>query len=88
MNTTVQMEAQKAAIVREILNSDSLELLTRIKQVLNSYRKEEAPCQFTIEQVNEEIALGEKEFAATGICYTAEEVMQRMNQHRSSRQCR
>lgn len=71
----MQLEAAKAALVREILNIDNAEQLDRIKHLLHSFHEEDkAPCRFTIEELKREIATVEAELAANGICYTADEV--------------
>lgn len=71
----MQLEAAKAALVREILDIDNAEQLDHIKHLLHSFHEEDkAPCRFTIEELKREIATAEAEFAANGICYTADEV--------------
>lgn len=71
----MELEAAKTALVREILGIDSAEQLERVKHLLHSFREEEKPpCCFTVDELKREIAAAEAEFAATGVCYTAEEV--------------
>lgn len=71
----MQLEAAKAALVREILDIDNVDQLARVKHLLHSFHEEDqAPCRFTVEELKREIAAAEAEFAANGIGYTAEEV--------------
>lgn len=71
----LQLEAAKAALVREILDIDNAEQLDRVKCLLHSFHEEDkAPCRFTVEELKREIATAEAEFAANGIGYTAAEV--------------
>lgn len=71
----MQLEAAKAALVREILDIDNVDQLARVKHLLHLFHEEDkAPCRFTVEELKREIAAAEAEFAANGIGYTAEEV--------------
>ena len=71
----MQLEAAKAALVREILDIDNVDQLARVKHLLHSFHEEDkAPCRFTVEELKREIAAAEAEFAANGIGYTADEV--------------
>lgn len=85
--TNIELEAAKAAVIREILSIDNAEQLDRIKQMLYSFHLDssKAPCRFTVTELKREIAVAEAEFAATGVCYTADEVERRMNEHRRNR---
>lgn len=85
----LQLEAAKAALVREILDIDNAEQLDRVKHLLHSFHEEDkAPCRFTVEELKREIAAAEAEFAANGIGYTAEEVRIRIEEHRRGRRNR
>lgn len=81
----MQLEAAKAALVREILDIDNAEQLNRVKCLLRSFHEEDkAPCRFTVEELKREIAVAEAEFAANGIGYTAEEVAQEIRKEIAS----
>ena len=81
--TTIELEASKAELVREILNienSETLETIGKLRKYLSKLRsnKEEAsPCEYTLEEVRQRLAITGKD-AIAGIGISGEEMEQRM----------
>ena len=78
--TTIELEASKAELVREILNIENSETNGKLRKYLSKLRsnKEEAsPCEYTLEEVRQRLAITGKD-AIAGIGISGEEMEQRM----------
>lgn len=64
---TMELEMERMEIIREVVETDSRELLQQLKDVVDAWRgkrekvveEEVPPCQFTIKELEREIELAE-----------------------------
>ena len=64
---TMELEMERMEIIREVVETDSRELLQQLKEVVDAWRgkrgkvveEEVPPCQFTIKELEREIELAE-----------------------------
>lgn len=79
--TTIELEAYKAEIAREILDIDSRAILDKIQRLLSRERKKAAEdlTPYTLEEINAWIDESEAD-AEAGREYTSEEVFKRMKE--------
>ena len=75
---TLELEAYKAELAREILAEDSFDLLKKVKQYLAREKKKETLRPYTMDEINAWIDESEADEAA-GREYTAEEMNARMD---------
>lgn len=87
--TTMELDARRAEIIRQLFATDSMEVLDSVKRsltcALNRHSKEEAVEEeeltpYTMEEINRRLDEGEEEEAA-GLVYTHEEVMAEIRKH-------
>lgn len=77
MENSMELDAMKAALAREILNTDSSEILKKVRKVFERARKSEEilpPCQYTIEELKERVHQGVQD-ARAGKGVTTEELI-------------
>lgn len=82
---TLEFEARKAELAREILCNDSAEVIDAVKKAYHRITKRMAnkpvqttPCQYTVEELKAEIERSH-EAIATGRTHTAETMTQYFN---------
>lgn len=78
--TTIELEASKAELVREILNIDSSETIGKLRKYLSKLRNNTqvaSPCEYTLEEVRQRLSITGKD-AIAGIGISGEEMEQRM----------
>lgn len=87
--TTMELDARRAEIIRQLFATDSMEVLDSVKRsltrALNRYSKkemveEEDLTPYTMEEINRRLDEGEAQEAA-GLVYTHEEVMAEIRKH-------
>lgn len=87
--TTMELDARRAEIIRQLFATDSMEVLDSVKRslarALNRHSKKEAVEEedltpYTMEEINRRLDEGEAEEAA-GLVYTHEEVMAEIRKH-------
>ena len=76
---TLELEAYKAELAREILAEDSFDLLKKVKQYFAREKKKESLRPYTMDEINAWIDESEADEAA-GREYTCEEVDRRMKE--------
>ncbi|WP_321330840.1 hypothetical protein [uncultured Bacteroides sp.] len=73
--TTQRLEAKKAMLAREVLNIENEEMANKLIDYIGQLKEEEkAPCQFTVEELKEEVEKSMKQ-AEQGLGYTTEEII-------------
>lgn len=78
--TTIELEASKAELVREILNLDNSETIGKLKRYLSKLRNNQqdaSPCEYTIEEVRQRLSITGKD-AIAGIGISGEDMEQHM----------
>lgn len=79
---TMELEMERMEIIREVVETDSRELLQQLKDVVDAWRgkrgkvveEEIPPCQFTIKELEREIELAE----TSGVGIPGDEVWAKM----------
>ena len=77
MDNYMELDAMKAALAREILNTDSSEILNKVRKVFERSKKSEEtlpPCRYTIEELKERVHKGVQD-ARAGKGVTTEELI-------------
>lgn len=79
--TTIELEAYKAEVAREVLNTDSRAVLEKVQKLLSRERKKatEDLTPYTMEEINAWLDESEAD-AEVGREYTCEEVFERMKE--------
>ena len=78
--TTIELEASKAELVREILNIDNSETIGKLRKYLSKLqnnKQETSTCEYTLEEVRQRLSITGKD-AIAGIGISGEEMEQRM----------
>ena len=78
--TTIELEASKAELVREILNIDNSETIGKLRKYLSKLRnnkQETSPCEYTLEEVRQRLSITGND-ANAGIGNSGEKMEQRM----------
>lgn len=73
----MELDAMKAALAREILNTDSSEILNKVRKVFERSKKSEEtlpPCRYTVEELKERVHKGVQD-ARDGKGVTTEELL-------------
>ncbi len=64
MNSII-LDEERVSIIRQLLETDSMEVLRKVKQLLNEYTSNNTrptpPCQYTVEELKEILAQTEAE---------------------------
>lgn len=77
MDNYMELDAMKAALAREILNTDSSEILNKVRKVFERSKKSEEtlpPCRYTVEELKERVHKGVQD-ARDGKGVTTEELL-------------
>lgn len=77
MENCMELDAMKAALAREILNTDSSEILNKVRKVFERSKKSEEtlpPCRYTVEELKERVHKGVQD-ARDGKGVTTEELI-------------
>lgn len=77
MDNYMELDAMKAALAREILNTDSREILNKVRKVFERSKKSEEtlpPCRYTVEELKERVHKGVQD-ARDGKGVTTEELL-------------
>lgn len=77
MENSMELDAMKAALAREILNTDSSEILKKVWKAFERARKSEetlSPCRYTVEELKERVHQGVQD-ARSGLGVTTEELI-------------
>lgn len=77
MDNYMELDAMKAALAREILNTDSSEILNKVRKVFERSKKSEEtlpPCRYTVEELKERVHKGVQD-ARAGKGVTTEELL-------------
>lgn len=75
---TLELEAYKAELAREVLNIDSKEVLDTIKEVIRMNADMDTPCRMSINEVKQQLQDSEKRFNE-GVYLSEEEMKEFFN---------